>query len=85
MREYDQNLQGYTNERLAHEIAKLRYDSIRDIIDNLSGELEKQAEEDLGKGRPMLHVEVTAAVRNLRNAVDSLNKAWNISRPHINH
>lgn len=83
MEKYDERLPDYTNESLSHEIAKLRYDSVRDIIENLSRELEKQAEEDLGKGRPMLHAQVTEAARNLRGAVDSLNKAWDISRLHI--
>jgi hypothetical protein len=73
----------YADKELGRQLARLRFDSLQEVLCGFSDELERQSMEDGRRGRTKL----SAVLREARNAAEALlreiGKAFDISRPHL--
>lgn len=67
---------------LAVDIANLRYDALQDFLLSLAEKLEKDAEADRTRGRPVLSSRLEAASRNVEDAARAIALAWKICKKH---
>ncbi len=68
---------------LAKDIGMMTYDSMGTLLKELIKDLEKQSKEDQEKGRGQLVEIMCKAIKSLSSASDHIDKAWEISEPHI--
>ncbi len=68
---------------LAHAISDLRYDALVDFLEALSLKIDKDAENDYNAGRVHLGSELGMASIEIKQAAESIVKAWKISKPHM--
>jgi len=75
-------LQGFgSHQEAARAIADLRYDSLRDLLYALAERLEKDAQADLGRGRPKLAQSLDNASIKALAMAHNIDRAWAISAP----
>jgi hypothetical protein len=68
---------------LAVDIANLQYDALQDFLLSLAEKLEKDAEADRTRNRPILSSRLEAAARNIEDAARAIALAWKICKPHV--
>ena len=70
-------------ERLAAEIANLRYDALAEFIGHLQQQILAQSKGDMAKGREKLAAELLKASNHLAFTETYVEAAWTISKPHM--
>ena len=70
-------------DELCEEIGNLRYDSLADFLKLLRDKLKNDSEKDLKRGRNKLAAELFYASCRIKEASESIGKAWGISSPHM--
>lgn len=68
---------------LATTIADLRYDALAEFLEHLSVKLSQDANADKGRNRPRLSSELEGAADYVSFARNFVNRAWQISKPHM--
>lgn len=69
-----------TLEELAKNVGNMTYDQTARFIQLLAEDLERQAEEDLKKGRRKLANKLYGTAEGLNNAYSEMNDAWKICK-----
>jgi hypothetical protein len=70
-------------EKLATDLAHLRYDALEEFLDKLANELYADSIADYVRERYLLASSLLAASNALRVAKENISKAWEISKPHM--
>lgn len=65
----------------AKAITDLRYDALRDLLHALAEQLVKDAEADLGRGRPKLADSLNTASNQIAASARQIDAAWAICSP----
>ncbi len=78
-------IKGFTHKELAENIGDLYYDSLTDLLNEISDKILKDSKVDLHKGRLKLAHELSEASDNIKKSSKNIKKAWRICKPFINH
>lgn len=70
--------------KLARDLASLRYDALRDLLNLLSEELIDDSYRDKARRRFLLSRRLLYAAIQVEGARDEIGRAWDISKPHMN-
>ena len=68
-------------DKLCEEIENLRYDYLGDFLKLLRDKLANDSENDLKRGRKKLAAELYYASCRIKEASESIERAWKISKP----
>ncbi len=75
-------LRGFeSHQDAAKAISDLRYDALRDLLHALAEQLEKDAEADLGRGRPRLADSLGNASIKMRASARQIDDTWAFCAP----
>ena len=82
---HPESVAGYSGSlaQLAGELGDLRYDALAEFLREFSEKLRRDAEADQGRGRPRLAGHLSEASRALADAATHIQKAWDVSEPHM--
>ena len=85
MSKHSDHLEGYNGslEELAKALGNMRYDKLVVFIEKLADGINRQADNDLARGRQRLARQLYDVAVNLHEARDSMYKAWKICQPYM--
>lgn len=73
------------NAELGHQIARMRYDQVAEVLRGISGELGNQSEADLLRGRPQLSQLLKSSQSIVNNVTEVMGRIFRLSRPFMEH
>ena len=83
MSKHKTEIEGYTLDELADVLGDLRYDALAEFLEKFSDKLRSDAQADLRKDKLQLSDELYSAFYHARKTMDCVEKAWEISKPHM--
>lgn len=70
-------------DKLARSVGNMTYDQTSSFIEKLAKDIERQADEDLKRGRKKLASKLYATADALYKAKDEMNLAWNVCEAYM--